>query len=116
MCFDLQPSPFCESVVGDLLNIDDLMSATKGIDAVCHLGAIGDVYLAFEQPYLAAAVNATGTANLWRRAQERREEGRPTRPRGRSTVRPSTSLSTRSIPATRIIPTMPRSLPASTSR
>ena len=64
VCFDLQPSPFCESVTGDLLCMDDLMSATKGVDVVCHLGAIGDVYLALEKPYLAAAVNATGTANL----------------------------------------------------
>jgi UDP-glucose 4-epimerase len=63
-CFDLQPSPFCKSVVGDLLDIDDLVCATRGMDAVCHLGAIGDVYLALEKPYLAAAVNATGTANL----------------------------------------------------
>lgn len=64
VCFDLQPSPFCRSVVGDLLSMDDLVNATKGVDAVCHLGAIGDVYLAFEKPQLAAAVNATGTANL----------------------------------------------------
>lgn len=64
VCFDVQPSPFCESAVGDLLSIDDLTRATKGVDVVCHLGAIGDVYLALEKPYLAAAVNATGTANL----------------------------------------------------
>lgn len=64
VCFDLQPSPFCGSVVGDLLDMDDLMAATKEADAVCHLGAIGDVYLAFEKPHLAAAVNTTGTANL----------------------------------------------------
>lgn len=64
ICFDLQPSPYCESISGDLLSIDDLVSATKGVDMVCHLGAIGDVYLAMEKPYLAAAVNATGTANL----------------------------------------------------
>lgn len=63
-CFDLQPTPYCNTVTGDLLNPDDLMNATKGIDAVCHLGAIGDVYLAFEKPQLAASVNATGTANL----------------------------------------------------
>lgn len=64
VCFDLQPCPFCGSVVGDLLSLDDLMHATKGADAVCHLGAVGDVYLAFEKPQLAAAVNATGTANV----------------------------------------------------
>ena len=40
------------------------MAATKGMDGVCHLGAVGDVYLALEKPQLAAAVNATGTANV----------------------------------------------------
>jgi hypothetical protein len=35
-------------------------SAMKGHDAVCHLGAIGDVYLAGERPDLAASVNVTG--------------------------------------------------------
>jgi UDP-glucose 4-epimerase len=34
------------------------------MDFVCHLGAIGDVYLAGEKPALAAAVNVTGTANV----------------------------------------------------
>lgn len=63
-CFDLEPTPHCRSIRGDLLSPDDLLRATKGMDAVCHLGAIGDVYLAFEKPQLAAAVNATGTANL----------------------------------------------------
>jgi UDP-glucose 4-epimerase len=31
---------------------------------VCHIGAIGDVYLAAEQPGLAAAVNVTGSSNV----------------------------------------------------
>lgn len=64
VCFDVQPSPFCESAVGDLLNMDDVTRATRGVDVVCHLGAVGDVYLALEKPHLAAAVNVTGTANL----------------------------------------------------
>jgi len=64
VCFDMRPSLLCESVAGDLLNMDDLMRATKGVDIVRHLGAVGDVYLAFDKPYLAAAINATGTANL----------------------------------------------------
>ena len=64
ICFDLQPSSFCGSIIGDLLDLDDVTRATRGMDAVCHLGAVGDVYLAFEKPQLAAAVNATGTANI----------------------------------------------------
>lgn len=64
VCFDLHPSLFCASITGNLLDMDDLMRATRGFDAVCHLGAVGDVYLAFDKPPLAAAVNATGTANV----------------------------------------------------
>ena len=64
--FDIEPSPDTryESVIGDLLDKDSVTSAAMGVDAVCHLGAIGDVYLAAEQPQLAAAVNATGSANI----------------------------------------------------
>jgi UDP-glucose 4-epimerase len=49
---------------GDLTKLEDLLQATQGIDVVCHLAAVGDVYLAFEKPYLAAELNVTGTANL----------------------------------------------------
>ena len=38
--------------------------AVAGHDVVVHIGAIGDVYLAGEQPELAAAVNVTGSANV----------------------------------------------------
>ena len=64
--FDIEPSPDTryESVIGDLLDKDSVTSAAMGVDAICHLGAIGDVYLAAEQPQLAAAVNATGSANI----------------------------------------------------
>jgi len=51
-------------VVGDLLDPAALRAAFGGMDFVCHLGAIGDVYLAAEQPALAASVNAAGTANV----------------------------------------------------
>ncbi len=33
-------------------------------DAVCHLGAEGDVYPAFDKSYLAAELTVVGTANL----------------------------------------------------
>lgn len=49
---------------GDLLDAEVVNTAVQMVDAVCHLGAIGDVYLAFEQPALAAAVNVVGTANI----------------------------------------------------
>lgn len=52
------------SIEGDLLDAEAVASAVNGHDAVCHLGAIGDVYLAGERPDLAAAVNVTGSANI----------------------------------------------------
>ncbi len=64
--FDAAPSSDTayESVMGDLLDTDSVVSTAKGVDAICHLGAIGDVYLATEQPQLAAAVNVTGSCNV----------------------------------------------------
>lgn len=53
-----------DAVVGDLTDADAVDAAVAGTDAVVHIGAIGDVYLAGERPALAAAVNAVGTANV----------------------------------------------------
>lgn len=52
------------TVEADLLDADSLGAAFRGADAVCHLAAVGDVYLAAEKPALAASVNVTGTANV----------------------------------------------------
>jgi len=38
--------------------------AADGCDVIVHIGAIGDVYLAGEQPALAAEVNVVGSANV----------------------------------------------------
>ena len=62
--FDIQDSNDADYIHGDLASLDDLLRATQGIDAVCHLGGVGDVYLAFDKPYLAAKSNVVGTANL----------------------------------------------------
>ena len=62
--FDQAPTTRFPSVVGDLLDRAALGAAFRGAEAVCHLGAIGDVYLAGEKPALAASVNAAGTANV----------------------------------------------------
>jgi UDP-glucose 4-epimerase len=56
--------PGVRTVVADLLDQDSVIEAAAGIDVICHIGAIGDVYLAGERPALAAAVNVTGTANV----------------------------------------------------
>lgn len=51
-------------VIGDLLDVGALTVALQGHDAICHVGAIGDVYLAGEKPQLAASVNVVGSANV----------------------------------------------------
>jgi UDP-glucose 4-epimerase len=53
-----------DTVQGDFLDVESLLGALEGADAICHIGAIGDVYLAAEQPALAASVNVTGSANI----------------------------------------------------
>jgi UDP-glucose 4-epimerase len=64
--FDLAPFELdgVESKVGDLTSAEDVDAAVAGNDIVIHIGAIGDVYLAGEQPALAASVNGVGTANV----------------------------------------------------
>lgn len=52
------------SITGDLRDGDKLATAAAGHEVICHIGAIGDVYLAAEQPSLAAEVNGTGSANV----------------------------------------------------
>lgn len=52
------------AVQGDLTTLEDVLRATRGVDGICHLAGVGDVYLAFEQPYTAAAANVVGTANV----------------------------------------------------
>ena len=63
--FDLtKPGRDCNFIQGDLRDLEALSKATKKIDYILHLGGVGDVYLAMEKPYLAAACNVTGTANV----------------------------------------------------
>jgi len=57
------------AIVGDLRDAEAVSDAVEGNDVVCHVGAIGDVYLAAEQPELAAAVNVVGSANIASAAQ-----------------------------------------------
>jgi len=52
------------SIVGDLTDSEAVGEAVAGHDTIIHIGAIGDVYLAGEQPALAAEVNVTGSANI----------------------------------------------------
>jgi len=61
-------APFNENGIqfsqGDLTDGNSVDQALDGADVVAHVGAIGDVYLAGEQPTLAAEVNVLGTANV----------------------------------------------------
>ncbi len=68
--FDLQTAgdPGIREIVADLLDADAVAEAAVGHDVICHIGAIGDVYLAAERPELAASVNVTGSANVARAA------------------------------------------------
>lgn len=67
---DIAPSRSYEQRQGDLLDADALRDAAAGHDVICHVGAIGDVYLAGEKPDLAASVNAVGSANVASAAAE----------------------------------------------
>jgi UDP-glucose 4-epimerase len=61
---DLAPTSAHRSVVADLEDTDALIAAFRGADFICHLAAVGDVYLAAQRPSLAAQANVTGTANV----------------------------------------------------
>lgn len=64
--FDVAPlsEPRVEFHQGDLTEGNSVDRAIKGFDVVAHIGAIGDVYLAGDEPALAAEVNVVGTANV----------------------------------------------------
>lgn len=48
----------------DLLDEKTLAKSLKSVDAICHLAAVGDVYLAAEKPDLAQIAGPTATALL----------------------------------------------------
>lgn len=62
--FDRVPSTRHATTEGDLLDQESIARAIRGAEAICHLGAVGDVYLAAEQPALATSINVTGTAHV----------------------------------------------------
>ncbi len=67
--FDLVRSPYhtggeVQTVVGDLLDLDDVRGAVRGCSAVIHLAAVSDVGIVAEDPLFAQSVNAGGTGVL----------------------------------------------------
>jgi len=53
-----------DSICGDLLDRSGPEAACRGSDAICHLGGVGDVILAGNDPAQAASANVVGTANV----------------------------------------------------
>lgn len=61
---DLLDNPRFRTIRADLADVGRLASAFQGAEFVCHLAAVGDVYLAAEKPWLAAQANVVGSANV----------------------------------------------------
>lgn len=64
-----------ESFPVDILDLESLVTGTKGCDVVFHLAAVSNVNDAFDDPVRAVEVNVTGTTNVWEAAR-RNEVGR----------------------------------------
>lgn len=60
----------CPLIVGDLRDELAVRQAAIDIDVICHVGAVGDVYLAASDPALAAEANVVGSANVARTAED----------------------------------------------
>lgn len=63
-CADACGVSHCRYIPGDLSDIASVTCGLAGADAVCHLGGVGDVYLAAQKPHVAASLNVTGTAHV----------------------------------------------------
>lgn len=61
---DIAPTERHRFVAADLHDRDALAAAFNRAEFVCHLAAVGDVYLAAEKPWLAAQLNVVGSANV----------------------------------------------------
>jgi len=61
---DLRHVDNADTEIADLTRMEDALRVTRGVDVVCHLGGVGDVYRAFEHPDEAARANVVATATL----------------------------------------------------
>ncbi|MEO8690086.1 MAG: NAD-dependent epimerase/dehydratase family protein [Solirubrobacteraceae bacterium] len=59
-----------ETVLGDVRRLDDVLRASRGCDAICHLAAIADVAQVHEEPADSTELNATGTLNVLEAARQ----------------------------------------------
>ena len=64
--FDLRPSTggAGAEICGDLCDLATVESACRGVDAVVHLGGVGDVDVFAQQPSFATRVNVESTTNV----------------------------------------------------
>jgi UDP-glucose 4-epimerase len=73
--FDTRPSQWhdvrtVETVIGDVLQLEDLRRAMRGCAAICHLAAAADVGEVQAHPAWATELNSTGTLNVLEAARE----------------------------------------------
>jgi UDP-glucose 4-epimerase len=61
---DLRADPAEGVVAADLTQPEALAAVLQNADGACHLGGVGDVYLALADPALAIQANVVGTVNL----------------------------------------------------
>src|SRR5438477_10095752 len=61
---DLVRRPGHRTALADICDRAGLERVLSRQEAICHLAAVGDIYLAEKRPALAARVNVTGTANV----------------------------------------------------
>ena len=66
--FDLKQSPHLKGkqdiIIGDILNLDAVTEAMKGIDVVFHLAALADIDVAQDNLYETMKTNVLGTTNV----------------------------------------------------
>lgn len=65
--FDLMPPDHRDDVEyyqGSILELNELRSALRGVDAVMHMAAVADVKDVYEEPHYAEKVNVRGTINV----------------------------------------------------
>ncbi|MCP8310241.1 MAG: NAD-dependent epimerase/dehydratase family protein [Candidatus Methylarchaceae archaeon HK01M] len=65
--FDIIPSSSNHTnmnLVGNILNLESLLDATKGVDTVFHLAAVANLNYAREHSIETVEINVTGTANV----------------------------------------------------
>jgi len=72
LCKELGNPTFARFIIGDICNLDDLMSVLKGVDLLIHAAAIKNLPTCQYNTFAATNVNVLGTMNVVRAAIERK--------------------------------------------